>query len=214
MLKTGLTLTVWRKTQIPLYLILLCFANFVFASADNIRFEKVDMENGLSQETVRSIFQDSQGFMWFGTQEGLNKFDGVNFTAYSTSFNDPQSISSPWINDISEDDDGNLWVGTQDGINILRRDTDRFVRFTADGANRSINDKVIRDIVRTKDGNMWVATKRGLNKYNAEDNTFKPFNFLTSDGEYIDVYTMVEDITGELWLGTDSNGLYKFNTRT
>jgi diguanylate cyclase (GGDEF)-like protein len=184
----------------------------VLASADNIRFERISLHAGLSQQTVISIYQDSRGYMWFGTQEGLNKYDGVNFTSYQPKYNDPYAISSGWIYSITEDDSGNIWVGTKNGVNILDVTTDKFVHHTSGSDYDSINDVLVRVVHKDRKGTMWVATRKGINQYIANEKRFKHHNFFGSeDNTVIDIVSVVEDITGALWLGSSNQGLLRFD---
>ncbi|MDT0595615.1 ligand-binding sensor domain-containing protein [Glaciecola petra] len=203
-----------QTTKILFFVCLAFLSPWLMGSADNIRFEKISTTNGLSQQSVIDIFQDSRGFLWFGTQEGLNKYDGIGFTAYITQFNDPTSISSPWIKSIAEDANGNIWTGTRNGVSVLDHKTNKFTRYLANGTRSSINDKEVRAVLRDSNNTMWVATKKGLNKFIPEENNFKQFNFPLLDGSHTDIWTLIEDFAGNLWLGTDRNGLLKFNIKT
>ena len=185
--------------------------NYATAAADNIRFEKLNMDEGLSQQSVEAIFQDSQGYMWFGTQEGLNRYDGISFKSYVPEYNNPRSISSLWINSITEDHDGNLWLGTRNGVSMLNRSTETFVRYSDKNA---INDKSVRVVKTDRDGTVWVGTRKGLNKFIKDESRFKPYNFVTEDGSHIDIFAIAEDIAGSLWLGTENHGLLRFDPIT
>lgn len=185
------------------------------ASVDNIRFEKIDTNAGLSQQTVMSIYQDSKGYMWFGTQEGLNKYDGIKFTTYQPKYNDPYSISSGWINSITEDSEGNLWVSTRNGVNVLNVNTNRFTQYTANDGVDSLNDNVSRAVHKDKNGTIWVATRKGLNQYLASEKRFKHHNFYgDSENEAINITSVTEDIAGALWLGSGNEGLMRFDPGT
>ena len=81
-------------------------------SGRNIRFERISPEDGLSEAAVHCIIQDRQGFMWFGTQDGLNKFDGYSFSVYRNDPDNPQSLSDNFILSLLPDGSGVLWVGT------------------------------------------------------------------------------------------------------
>src|SRR4051812_855163 len=98
--------------------IVLFFALFVvqITEAQKIKFQRLSVENGLSQNTVNTIFQDSRGFMWFGTQNGLNKYDGNSFTIYKNVENDSLSISSGEIYSSFEDKKQTVWFGTNAGL--------------------------------------------------------------------------------------------------
>ena len=89
--------------------------------AGNMRFERLTSEQGLSQMSVNAVLQDKQGFMWFGTQDGLNRYDGYQFKIYRNSRDDLSSLASNWVNALHEDNDGNLWVGTNMGLHKYDR---------------------------------------------------------------------------------------------
>lgn len=195
----------WLLALVPL---------FVFAFADNFRFQKISPENGLSQQTVLAIYQDSKGYMWFGTQEGLNKYDGVTFTTYMPIFNDKTSISSAWVESISEDANGNIWVGTNNGVNVLDPETNTFTRYHSNNAN-SINDDGILFIHRANNGAMWLATRKGLNRYDPINGSFRHHNFIDDEeSKSTSINALSEDITGALWLGTNRQGLMRFDPST
>lgn len=205
--------TLHHKIIISLLLMIGAFS--AFSSADNIRFERISTHAGLSQQTVISIYQDSRGYMWFGTQEGLNKYDGVNFTIYQPKYNDPTAISSGWIYSITEDDLGNIWVGTQNGVNVLDVETNTFSHFTAGSDYNSINDSVVRVVHKDRKGTIWVATRKGINQYIASEQRFKHHNlFGSAENTMIDIVAISEDITGALWLGSSKQGLLRFDPVT
>ena len=113
--------------------ILFLVFNFSLLSAQraNFKFERISVEHGLSQEIVRCILQDSQGFMWFGTNDGLNKYDGYKFTTYRHDPEDSTSLGSNNITALYEDHSGNLWIGTfEGGLNRYDRDKNDFTRYT------------------------------------------------------------------------------------
>lgn len=102
----------------------------------SIKFNRISVEEGLSQNTVNCIFQDHQGFMWFGTQDGLNIYDGSKFKVYKTDPNDPGSLSENYVNSITEDRSGVLWVGTNaGGLNKFDRSHERFIHYYHDPGN-------------------------------------------------------------------------------
>ena len=100
--------------------VLLCLPAAVGAQP-SIRFERITTEHGLSQGTALSILQDSVGFMWLGTQDGLNRYDGYEFRVYKHDPTDPSSLPSNWIEALAEDAAGDLWIGTQGGLARWRR---------------------------------------------------------------------------------------------
>lgn len=211
--------TLLKPTLSNLYALTLLVGLFVtssqvFASADNIRFEPIDIDEGLSQQSVNVIFQDSKGFMWFGTQEGLNRYDGITFASYRPKFDDENSLSGPWVHSISEDQDGNLWISTNNGVNRLDRTNDTFTRYFSDSGEVRINGKVSKAVLTDRDGVVWVGTNKGINRYDAKQDQFKPYNFMSSNGKHVDIFSMVEDITGALWMGSRQHGLLRFDPTT
>ena len=92
-------------------------------------FETLSIDEGLSNEYVRTIFQDSKGYMWIGTIDGLNRYDGERITVYNCSIDSENSLSSTYINDIEEDSMGNIWVATDSGLDIIDTNTDTIISF-------------------------------------------------------------------------------------
>lgn len=125
---------------------------------NNIRFDHITIDEGLSQNAVYCILQDSKGFMWFGTQEGLNRFDGRTFEIYKTS-DDSLTLSSSFIYDICEDQLGNIWVGTKKGLNRFDRIKETFHEIAL---SDSLPDNWILSLHADEKGNIWVGTTKGL----------------------------------------------------
>jgi diguanylate cyclase (GGDEF)-like protein len=184
---------------------------FASASIDNVRFERFFVEQGLSQQTITAIYQDSRGFMWFGTQEGLNLYDGRRFYAYMQSFDDPNAIASSWVTSITEDAAGNIWIGTRGGVSRYSPDTSTFTNFLGTGAPGDINDEVVRQVLRDKRGNIWVSTRMGINKYLPSQQAFKSYAVKNESNKEVDIFNLAEDSAGNIWLGSDTNGIYRFD---
>ncbi|WP_431294825.1 ligand-binding sensor domain-containing protein [Pedobacter sp. P26] len=102
---------------------------FIFSignvSAQNLKFKHVSVEDGLSNSTIECIFQDHRGFIWFGTRDGLNKYDGNQITVFKHSKN-PNSISDNFVRCIFEDKNHTLWIGTSDGLNRFNAGKNNF----------------------------------------------------------------------------------------
>ena len=94
----------------------------------NVGFENISIDEGLSNEHVTSIFQDSKGYIWIGTKDGLNRYDGERIKIYNCSFKNKNTLSSTYITDKKEDYDGNIWIGTDHGLDFLLPDTDTVIR--------------------------------------------------------------------------------------
>ena len=113
---------------------------------DKIKFDRLSIDHGLSQSAVNCIIQDCKGFMWFGTQDGLNRFDGKKFTVYKNDKSDDSTLSNNFVYALFEDKDDNLWVGTINGLNRYDRRRDRFERFMSDNEQGSFPVDHIRCI--------------------------------------------------------------------
>ncbi len=128
---------------------------------DKIKFDRLTIDDGLSQSAVNCIIQDSKGFMWFGTQDGLNRFDGKKFTVYKNDKSNNSTISNNFVYSLFEDKDDNLWVGTINGLNRYDRRRDCFERFMADNDPGSFPTDHIRSICQDQYGVIYLATYGG-----------------------------------------------------
>ena len=130
--------------------------------AQNIHFKQISTAQGLSQGTVNCIFKDKQGFIWVGTNDGLNKYDGYKFSVYRHDFQDSTTLSSNKIYDIEEDEKGNLWIATRSGLNVLLRKTNTFVRYLADEKSpNGLNHNFIRTLFKDQNDHIWIGTLGG-----------------------------------------------------
>jgi len=130
------------------------------------RFERLTIEDGLSHNVVNCMLQDSDGMMWFGTPDGLNRYDGYRFTIFRYDRNDEYSLSNNRINALFEDSRGDLWIGTDSGLNRYDRNSDRFVRFLHDPDNSdSLSAEAVFAIGEDSLGSLWIgAPGGGLNR--------------------------------------------------
>ncbi len=180
------------------------------------RFDHLGIEQGLSQSSVYVIFQDSAGFLWFGTEDGLNRYDGYTFKTFKPEPDSPNSLSDRWITAIAEDRDGYLWIGTrQGGLNRYDPRTGKFSVFRHDKENpASIGDDHINALYVDRDGNLWVGTEQGLELLDRTSGGFKryAYNPFTPDGlTGKSVTAIFQDSRGRYWIGTSSGGLNQFN---
>ena len=181
-----------------------------------ISFTPFSSEDGLSQNHVYCILQDKRGFLWFGTRDGLNRFDGYHFKVYRYDSDDPNSISNHYVYDLFEDHQGFLWAATRNGLNKYDPKQDRFTRYQPDKNNpKAISGGNITDIAGDGGRFLWVGTmSNGLNFLNGETNQFTHYRHdpeskegLSSDA----VWRIKSDESGILWVGTLDNGLNRFN---
>ncbi|RCR70339.1 hybrid sensor histidine kinase/response regulator [Larkinella punicea] len=190
------------------------------ARAVPIRFKHLTTNEGLSQNNVTCILQDKRGFMWFGTQDGLNRFDGYTFTVYRNDPKKANSLSHNFIRALYEDHKGRLWVGTEDGgLNLFNRETDNFVSFqrTADKLNSLSHNQVI-SIAEDRQGMLWVGTYGGgLNRFDPTRQSFTHFTHDAAKPRSLRndfIYDMLVDAKGRLWAATGGGGLDLFDATT
>lgn len=176
-------------------------------SDTEIRFAHLTTENGLSQNTVQCIFQDKVGFLWFGTQDGLNRYDGYSFTIFKHDALDTNTISNNFVRAIVEDRAGNLWIATQDGLNRFDPATERFTRFKHDPENgNTISANNVNALCLDRAGILWIATlDGGLNQLDRRTKKFSHFRHNSSDPQSLrhdNVVSLFEDKAATLWIGT------------
>ena len=177
------------KISIPLFFcVQVLFAKSNSIEREKYKFVKIGVEEGLSQSTVYSILQDKDGFMWFGTANGLNRYDGYEFVVYTNNPKDSTSVSDNGITSIFEDKKGILWIGTTNGIlNKFNKTTESFTHYDIAASSSWFN----------------ISDERVLNF---------PISF--SRYHYSTITSIAEDANGELWIGTWGKGLIKFNPKT
>lgn len=185
----------------------------VSAQSRDLKFEHITTRDGLSQSTVTCMLQDSKGFMWFGTQTGLNKYDGYNFTVYH---DDPAGLLGSFIFRIIEDRDGNIWVGTDGGLNMFDRVINKFIRYKTDENDPgSIGGTEVRAVFEDSEGNLWVgSTGGGLSLFIEDSGEFIHYQHDANNQSSLssnDVCAIFEDRWNNLWIGSLHGDLDRFD---
>lgn len=172
-------------------------------------FKNLSVQNGLSQNTVNAILQDKQGFMWFGTKDGLNRYDGLSFRQFKHDGRSQRSIGNNFITALYEDAEGNIWVGTDVGLYIYYPENDSFRHFEELSAEETKIEHTVTAIVGDDQGCVWIAVEsQGLFCYDLEKEklqnfTLKNFPFISTN-----VQSFVFDNSGTLWIGCYGDGLF------
>jgi diguanylate cyclase (GGDEF)-like protein len=187
-------------------ILLLGGAPLALAQARPMAFERVSLEQGLSQSTVLSMIQDSQGFMWFGTEDGLNRYDGLTFKSYKSDPSDHASLPNNMVWALAEDAKGDLWLATEGGgVARWERAHDRFARVPV-SSTPALYAR-IRTMLFTPDGALWLGSKdAGLVRFEPGTGAVKTFRHDPADASSLShdgVYALASDGAGRLWVGTD-----------
>ncbi len=199
-----------KKILILTLLIFLIFS--VKAQIQQEKFEQLSIQNGLSQNVVNCILQDRRGLMWFGTANGLNRYDGYQFTIFRKNAKVPFSISGNQIRCLFEDKQGFLWIGTDDnGLNRFDRKKERFESFLFQpSVSGSLVSNSVLSIYQDKSEQIWVGTRNGLCKFNESLKTFQLIDlqqFSGSSKKQPEISCIMEDSEQNLWIGTDDGVL-------
>lgn len=189
-----------------LLLILTCCLFDMYAIGD--KHYQIDnrtmLQEGLSQSRVLSIMEDERGFMWFGTADGLNRYDGYSFKIFRNIFNDSTSLPNNTINSMVEDNDGNIWIGTNNGVAVFDPYTETFISLReTDSTAIALGANIISSCVIDKDNNIWYSTRGcGIYKVNPKSQEKKDILFDGNDPLHIkDVANLYIDSYNRLWIG-------------
>lgn len=196
--------TFWKKISC-VYLFLPLIFSFHVANGQqaDLNFINLNNKDGLSSTTVNAILKDRFGYMWFATDDGLNKFDGANFTIFRHSVSDSTTIGSNVILALFEDNVGNLWIGTSLGLTLYNREKDAFINY------EFMANNAVRTLCEDHLGNLWVGGYSGLYQFNPRNGKIKNYRFaplgvgvckLLSNT----VLCIFEDSRRRLWIGTNA----------
>lgn len=195
------------------FLIYVLRSNLVFAqSTEHFSFQKIGQENGLSDNNVQCIYKDKNGFMWIGTESGLNLLDGSDITIFKNIPGNPNSISYNFINDITADTSGLIWIGTQKGLNSLDPFLRKFTRVPLHKNTNTNNDNIV-SLAVDKKNNLFIGTPSGLFYYDKKISKMSYIEMPGDDYKKIlnnSITNLAVDNQGLLWLST-FNGLWSYN---
>lgn len=193
------------------------------AQSQSFQFEHLSIAQGLSHNNGKCILQNSRGFLWIGTRDGLNRYDGYTFKVFKHNPQDSATISNDTIWKIYEDHSKILWIGTENGLNKFDRSTETFTRYLHDPNDpHSLSYGIVKAIHEDHAGTLWIGTWStspliGLNKFDRQTVKFTLYQH-HCDIPNIQfenaIWFILEDHAGNLWMGTETGGVVKFDPAT
>ncbi len=199
-----------NNLKIYFSLFVLCIISYVNAQEPDFRFNHLTINDGLSNNSISCIKQDNMGFMWFGTLEGLNRYDGYKIQVFKKILGDTLSLADNKVFDLSIDNFNNLWIGTLNGICLYNRDKENFKTFILDSERININTaNRVTSINSGTDSILYAATEFGyIYSYNRKSNKFQKYDY-----QFKSIKSFIIDKQNNFWTGGDY-GLYFFNRKT
>lgn len=184
-----------------------------------IRFEQLALKDGLSQNTCQALWQDRQGYMWVGTQDGLNRYDGYTFTVFRHDPADPNSLGFNEVTALAEDAEGVLWIGTPgEGVDRYDARTGKFTHYRHNANDpTSLSDNEVTVIFQDRSGRMWIGTQGGLNRFEPAAKNFTHYHFDPAAADSLsseNISALAESADGRLWVGTHGLGLNRLKPET
>lgn len=201
------------KRLIALSLIVF-FATSAFSQNNSIWFDHITTDNGLANSTILTIHKDKIGYLWFGTKDGLHRYDGSNMVVYNNLASDSTSISSGIIWDIEQGLDETLWIATENGLNKYDYKKDRFTSYLTNPKDKNTaKQNVTKDLVVGNDGFLWIAAHEFLNKFDTKTNqvvsSVKIENFIDTLGNNF-IHKLIKSKNNGFWVLCDQ-GIGFFN---
>ncbi len=200
-----------RITQrlLTILLSIFLYAHF-FSQTQSVKFKRLTINDGLSQSTINCILQDFNGYIWIGTQDGLNKYDGYNVTQYKHLLNNENSLSNSYITALFEDKKGGIWIGTQEGgLNYKNSDNDEFSHVKLEERLKTAH---VTAIIQGQNNTLWIGTaEAGLISYDLGSKVVEVFN--TENEHFLsNKVSDLEFINSELIVSTDK-GLCRLDVK-
>lgn len=204
-----------RLSTLCFFITLGVLCNFCANAQQKIKFTHLTTDDGLSQSVVRCILKDKHGFIWFGTSDGLNRYDGYSFTVYRNIPQNTHSLNGNSIGALFEDREGTLWVGTNNGLSKYDRGNDSFINYPTKASEGSLSNNYILSICDDYLGNLWVGTYGSLNVFNRKTQRFMHYNASRLNPDSLsnkNIFSIIEDDKHNIWIGTDGGiNLYDRN---
>lgn len=201
------------KASISLIWALVVLAGqFVFGQDfSNLHFRKFQVTDGLSENSVYSILQDQTGYLWFGTKDGLNRFDGNNFRVYQKQNHQPESLGNNFVRSLAEKDSSHLYVGTDDGLFIMDKIREEFQAVNQPATNGTVVSTAINALLVDQQQRLWLGTMgQGVFRYDPAEDMLRPIRIRGLDLGKNATWCLLEDKAGTVWAGTRL-GLLRYN---
>lgn len=200
-----------RHTYLLLFLLLLSIEDFAF-NKQNITLHKFTLKESLPGSSVKRVFQDNKGFMWFGTESGICRYDGYNLLVIKSTIEHPNLLTSGNILCIEQDKQNRIWFGTDRGVNVID-ENNQIVPVISDARIQNLR---INSIVCDKKGNVWIGSENGLFLYKDEKTPIQSFYHVKRSGSIPgnNVNCIFEDKNGAIWIALWHDGLCIFNEAT
>jgi signal transduction histidine kinase/ligand-binding sensor domain-containing protein/CheY-like chemotaxis protein len=207
-----------RPARRALVAVIVCALGTLDASAGTLEiipearpmyFDHLTVRDGLSQSTVMSFLQDSQGYLWLATESGLNRYDGYSIHEYRRERGNEYGLANDYIWSLAEDGSGDLWLGTYGGgVARWDRKTDRFQHFRHDPLDAaSLSSDNVRTLLIDRVGRIWAGTEKGLDVLEPQSRQVRHFRHLEGDSRSVvsdNIFALHADSSGQIWVGTDS----------
>lgn len=202
----------FRQEQIILWLLI--FAEMSYAQNNKESFEQIGIKSGLTSNYINAIIQDDKGFIWAGTNQGLNRYDGYQNKTFTFNSESESSLSNNWVTTLIQGSDGNIWIGTEGGgLNKYIPDSNKFVRYRhSPDDSASLSSDFIKVLFEDSQNRLWVGTQKGLGLFDTKTETYRNWNgYLVCETCEYSVTAIAEDHLGNLWIADELHGLYYFN---
>ncbi len=190
-------------------IILFLISGLLSAQAIDVKFTRLTSREGLSNNSVNAVLRDSRGFLWIGTENGLNRYDGQRIKVFKPVNKDSSSISDVFIVSLAEDRNGNILIGTNaGGLSIYNPQKSNFTTLTKNSNGKlKLNDNDVRSISLDKTGRIWIGTSNGINIWD------KSLDSVIVYYPNIPLWKIIQDKFGNMWCATYGRGLLKYDIK-
>jgi len=204
------------RKHLCLFILILLSISLLNGQDDYVRFKQITINEGLSLSSVYYIYQDSKGFMWFGTEDGLNKFDGQSITVYGATTDQHYLLANKWIELVYEDKSGMIWLGSRGGLTMYNPRKGQFIILKHDPESpATISNDTVSAIISDLRNDVWVGTYKGLNR--VDRFTGEAQQIIPDENSLMGLMSRISgfvlDPSGNLWIGTHM-GLFSHDRKS